>query len=363
MKAYFLLTLSLLRIYLRDRLTVVMSLALMVFMMTLFGLAMGEEQFRVVLPVAVLDKAATPGAQRVVAALRKDDLLSVVAVDSEAQMQNEIAHAGVIAGLILEPGYGQPGRPPATLMTGRDAGKWQRIGVERLNQLLLATQGRSSNPEWRVDARPIAVAKNRYIDFIFPGMLAMAIMQTCLASGVVLLQAKKNGVLRRLRLDPDQTRRPVYSAASSAPACSLSACTSWRSARSPCSASMPASAATWAELALAIAIRTPPFYFAGHDAGGGGAHARSGQPHRSAVQPADVVLMRDFFKISALPDYLSWLPAVLPLTYLAEMMRGMVNLGKPLSHYVPQLAILGGWFAAALLISLFAARYMPRGES
>jgi len=361
MKAYFLLTLSLLRIYLRDRLTVVMSLALMVFMMTLFGLAMGEEQFRVVLPVAVLDKAATPGAQRVVAALRKDDLLSVVAVDSEAQMQNEIAHAGVIAGLILEPGYGQPGRPPATLMTGRDAGKWQRIGVERLNQLLLATQGRSSNPEWRVDARPIAVAKNRYIDFIFPGMLAMAIMQTCLASGVVLLQAKKNGVLRRLRLTPINGAQ-LFGGFVSARLLivGLHILALGAVAVFGFDARVGGS---WIELALAIAIGCTTFISLGMMLAVVAPTLEAGNLIVQLFSLPMSFLCGIFFKISALPDYLSWLPAVLPLTYLAEMMRGMVNLGKPLSHYVPQLAILGGWFAAALLISLFAARYMPRGES
>ena len=361
MKAYFLLTLSLLRIYLRDRLTMVMSLALMVFMMTLFGLAMGDEQFRVVLPVAVLDKAGNPAAQRAIAALGKDDLLSVVRVKSEAQMQDEIRHATVIAGLILDSGYGEPGRAPATLMTGRDATKWQRIGIERLNQVLLATQGRAAGPEWRVDARPIEVAKNRYIDFIFPGMLAMAIMQTCLSGGVVVLQAKKNGVLRRLRLTPVNGAQ-LFGGFVSARLLIVALHIAALGAVAVFGFGARV-AAPWAELALAIAIGCTTFISLGIMLAVVAPTLEAGNLIVQLFSLPMSFLCGIFFKVSALPAYLAWVPAVLPLTYLAEMMRGMVNLGTPLANFAPQLGVLGAWIATALLISVLTARYLPREES
>jgi ABC-2 type transport system permease protein len=361
MKAYSLLTLALLRIYLRDRLTVVLSLALMVFMMTLFGLAMGDEQFRVELPVAVLDKAANPASQRALQALGNDDLLSVVAVRDEAQMQEQIRQATVIAGLVLEPGYGQPGRAAATLMTSNSTTKWQRIGAERLNQLLLDSQGRPAGAQWSVDARPIEVAKNRYIDFIFPGMLAMAIMQTCLGSGVVVLEAKKSGVLRRLRLTP-VSGASLFGGFVSARLLIVGLHLVALAAVAVFGFDA-AVAAHWAELALAVGLGCTTFLALGIMVAVLSPTLEAGN---LVVQMASLpmsFLCGIFFKVSTLPGYLAWLPDILPLTYLAEMMRGMVNLGMPLSHYSHQLAVLGAWSGAAVLVSAGASRFRSREES
>lgn len=353
MKAFSLLTLAMVRIYVRDRLTMMMSLALMVFMMTLFGLAMGDEQFQVVLPVAVWDQAADAESARLLATLRRDDLLAVVEVADDAAMQEQIRRASAIAGLVLR-------APGATLVTSDHLTKWQRIGIERLQGVVRAGHGGPPAPVWAVEARPIAVVKNRYIDFIFPGMLAMAIMQTCLSSGVVVLQAKKMGVLRRLRLTPISSAQ-LFSGFISARllvvvlhlvALGLVAVLGFGAQiLAPwveLLAGVCVGCITFISLGLMLAVLAPSF--------------ESGNLMVQLFSLPMTFLCGIFFKVSAMPEYLHWLPKVLPLTYLADMMRGMISLGTPLSSFRTELAVLAGWLAVAMVIAAFGVRHLQREE-
>jgi len=354
MNALLLLAASFVRLYLRDRLTVVLSLALMVFMMVLFGLVMGEEQFRVALPVAVLDQAKTPASARALAAMRSDDLLEVTPVANEAEMVEQIRRAKVIAGLT----FGATGSN--RLVTSESASKWQRIGIDRLQQLLQRSQGVAAPSPWRVEARPIAVVKSRYIDFIFPGMLAMAIMQTCLGSGVVLLHAKKIGVLRRLRLTPVSSLQLFGGFISGRLlvvllhllALGLVAVLGFGAqVLSPwfaLAATVALGCITFMALGVMLAVIAPSF--------------EAGNLMVQLLSFPMSFLCGVFFKIESMPAYVAWLPKVLPLTYLVETMRGLITLGAPIASYRVDLGVLAGWLAAALLVAAFGLRHLQSDE-
>jgi ABC-2 type transport system permease protein len=70
-----------------------------------------------------------------------------------------------------------------------------------------------------------------------------------------------------------------------------------------------------------------------------------------------------FFKVDQIPAFLRWIPKVLPLTYLVDLMRGIANAGTSLFSDPTGLSILTVWLAAPLLVSGFAfRRFLHEGE-
>ena len=78
--------------------------------------------------------------------------------------------------------------------------------------------------------------------------------------------------------------------------------------------------------------------------------ARFAQPVGTLVFYPMLVLSGLFFPVEVLPPVLRAIASVLPLTYAVRLMRGVWNGESWLSH-APELAVLGLFFAGALLLS------------
>jgi ABC-2 type transport system permease protein len=362
MKAFSLLAVTFLRLYLRDRLSVMLSLALMVFMMTLFGLAMGDDQFKVVLPVAVLDNAHNLASARLIEGIGHDKLLSVRPVRTQAEMLELIRNAGVIAALELGPSFGAPAAGAGSRMVlSQASNRWQSIGIDRLEQLAQRVAAPGAAPPWRVEQRAIDVVRNRYIDYIFPGMLAMAIMQSGLASGVVLLQAKKIGILRRLRITP-LTNAQLLGGFMSGRLLIIGLHLLVLGAVAVFGFGAQLRA-PWTELLAVVAIGSISFIGLGVMLAVLAPSFESGSLMVQLFSFPMSFLCGVFFKIDSMPASLVWLAKLLPLTYLAEMMRGTIQRGEALGHFHTELMILAGWLMLAVVLAGAGLRWLRRDES
>lgn len=359
MTAFWRLTLTIMRLYLRDPLTVALSLALIVFMMVLFGVVMGEEQFSVELPLAVWDRAGNDASRELVARLAGDDLLEPIAVVSRAEIQESIRRAETIAGLVLAPGFGRTagsgdGVSGLELVVDDDSNKWVRLGLERLQLVVERLYVGEEAPPWRISRRPIDVVKSRYIDFVFPGILAMAIMQACLASGIVLLHAKSIGVLRRLRLTPLGSLHilggfitgRLLVVALHLVVLVLVAVLGFHAEI----------LASWWDLAVAVLLGTATFMSLGLSVAMLAPSYESGNLIVQALSLPMSFLCGVFFEVESIPAAIRWLPEVLPLTYLVDAIRGLVNLGLPLSSFGSELLVLAGWLTGSLLVCALSLR-------
>lgn len=360
MRAFLRLTLTVLRLYVRDPLTVALSLALIVFMMVLFGVVMGEEPFDVELPLAVVDRAQNDASQALIARLEDDDWLVARQVADEAEAVELIRRAQVIGALVLSPALASPAGggegSGLRLIRDDDTSKWIDLGIDHLRDLLAADGG--GEAPWETHVEPVAVVKNRYIDFIFPGVLAMAIMQACLASGLVLLEARERGVLRRLQLTPLPSASILGSflagrflvVALHILVLVLVATLGFRA---------HILAAPW-ELVVLVVLGTLSFMAIGVMVV---LVAPSFESANLIVQMCSLpmsFLCGVFFKVEAMPKVLQWLAQALPLTYLVDLIRGTVTLGVPLAAYPRQLAALAAWLAAAVVVCLVAYHRLDR---
>lgn len=350
MKPIYLLAATFIRLYLRDRMAVMLSLALMVFMMVLFGSVMGDDQFQVTLPIAVLDQSHDAASRTATEAIGRDELLAVVKVGDESDMIEQIRRAHVIAGLEFRSGT------PVRVITSGQLTRWQRIGLDRLRQVLVQAKGQAETQEFTVESRSIPVVKNRYIDFIFPGMLAMAIMQACLGSGAILLQANKDGILRQLRLAPVSSSQLlagfvigrlfvvllhlVVLGLVAVLGFGAQILSSW----SELLFVVTFGCITFMSMGMAMAVMSPSY--------------ETGNLMVQLVSLPMSFLCGVFLKLDQMPVYLGWLAKLLPLTYLANIVRGMINLGLPLSAFIPDIAVLAAWLTLALIGTAVSLRYL-----
>ena len=363
MQAYFTLTLTILRLYLRDPLTVALSLALIVFMMVLFGVVMGEEPFEIELPLAVVDLADSPASRALVQHLGRDPWLLPLPVNDEAEAMELIRRAPVIGTVVRAEGFDL--RPAADgslaglrVIRDEESTKWIDLGLDRLRDLLRETAGLEGTVLWQTEVRQVAVVKNRYIDFIFPGILAMAIMQTCLASGIVLLEARERGVLRRLQLTPLSSATILGSFLSGRfLVVALHLVVLVLVATFGFEAQILA--APW-ELAVVVLLGTLAFMALGLALILLSPTLESASLIVQTLSLPMSFLCGVFFEVRAMPSVLKWIAQALPLTYLVDMIRGTVTLGVPLFAFLPQILVLAAWFLVSAVVCLLAYRRWNR---
>lgn len=359
MRSLLKLSSAIVKLYLRDKLTVVLSLALIVFMMVLFGLVMGDDEYQVSLPVVVVDQAGNDASRALVQQLRADTMLQVQAAPREASIDAALHRATAVAGLMLTPAYtgardAQGRLAGMRIVTIEHPNKWTTVALDRVRTAIQKATGTQMAEPWRRVGKRIDVVKNRYIDFIFPGILAMAVMQACLAGGVVVLHAKQVGILRRLQLTP------------MGPATLLGGFISGRLIVVLIHLVVLALVAvlgfgtdiraSWGELALALLLGSAAFMSLGIMLAIVAPSFEGGNLMIQMLSLPMSFLCGIFFKLESIPDFMAWLPAALPLTYLVTMLRGMINYGTPIASFQTELWVLGGWLVATLAISLLFAR-------
>lgn len=362
MKTVLMLATTFVRIYLRDRMAVLTSIALMAFMMVLFGTVMGNGLFQVRLPVAILGHGGGGVAKRTIRAIQRDPPLSAVSVKTEGQLVEEIRDAHVIAGVefaragATSRGLQDSHADAVSIITSVKLTQWQRIGIDRLQQVLSRASGHPFRPAVAVKKLAIPVVQTRYIDFIFPGMLAMAIMQACLGSGVVLLQANKDGVLRQLRLSPVSSFQLFFGfvlgrlfvvllhivvlGIVAVVGFGVHILAPW----SQLVAVVTFGCIVFMALGMAVAVMSPSF--------------EAGNLLVQLVSLPMSFLCGVFIRLDQLPFYLRWLAEIFPLTYLAEMLRGMMNLGVSVGTYEMNLLVLMLWFSGALVATILGLRHL-----
>ncbi len=349
MKTIFRLSLTILRIYMREPLTVFLSIGLLVLMMVLFGVMSGGDMANLHLGVAVLDK--TRGQSSQLRALDRDPVLTLRPAASEDELTELIRTAQVIGGVIVEPGL-QPQEPALRLIVSDSPqNHWTAVGVEHLRAVLSGKVQQSSIP---VEYLHVNVINNRFIDFIFPGVLALSILQACLGSAVVLLDAKKNGVLRRLQLTPMKPLQ-IYTGFLAGRCVivlahllvlSLVAIALFRA---QILSSVPAAIFVvvlgilcFMPMAGVVAMLSPSF--------------EAGNIIIQLLNFPMAFLCGVFFRNENMPHILQAVVKFMPLTYLVDLMRGTIQAGLPLNRFPLQIAVLSAWSAASLIVIALSGR-------
>jgi ABC-2 type transport system permease protein len=320
------------KMFIRDRTAVFFSFFLPLVIMLIFGVLNFGEAAE--LDLGVVDEANTASSAAMVAALEHVPILVV----TEGTVEDELAalEEGDRSLVIVFPeGWelvppGSAGYQPLSAYTNAATAEEGQLTLLIVNAAVaqaLVTAGGGS-PEPLVVVEEVAGRDLAYIDFLVPGILGLTIMQLGIFSVAFgFVQLKTTGTLRRLFATP------------TSPSYFLSAQVSSRMIIALVQVLILLGVGLWfgvqlvgsviVVLALSI-IGSIVFLAMGYGIAGWAKNENQAAPVANLISLPMMFLSGSFFPREAMPEFLQQVTRFLPLTYLNDALRDVINDGAGL---------------------------------
>ena len=350
------------KMFVRNRAAVFFSLFLPLIIMLIFGVLNFEGSTEIEL--SVVDEAGTNASVALIEGLGEFQYLVITEEGRDAGL------AALEAGdrdfvLVIPPDYEAPfGRETGLTAYASNADPAQAQVAQGLlqqavGQAMVAGFG-GSIPDAPAFGPPVTFqsVESRdlgYIDFLVPGIVGMTIMQLGLfgvAFGFV--QLKRTGALRRLFATP------------TSPAYFLSAQVLSRLIIGFAQVAILFAVGLWfglqmfgdyATLAVIVLIGSAIFLAVGFAIAGWAKNEDQAAPVANLVSLPMMFLSGVFFPREAMPDFLASITQFMPLTYVNEALRAVVNEGSVLVSLGPQLLGIGVWAVITFVLAIRMFRW------
>ncbi|RPH36873.1 MAG: ABC transporter permease [Chloroflexi bacterium] len=341
------------KMFIRDRTAVFFSLFLPLVIMLIFGVlnfgAAAE------LDLGVVDEAETASSTAMIAAFEQVPILSV----TEGTRDDELAalEEGDRSFILLFPeGWelippGQPGYQPLTAFTNEATAQEGQTALLIVNAAVaqsLSTAGGGS-PEPLVVVEEVAGRNLAYIDFLVPGILGLTIMQLGLFSVAFgFVQLKTTGTLRRLFATP------------TSPSYFLTAQVSSRLIITLVQVLILLGVGLWFGVQLVGSVFVVlllsllggvVFLAMGFGVAGWAKNENQAAPVANLISLPMMFLSGSFFPRDAMPEFLQSVTRFLPLTYLNDALRAVINDGAGLDVIGTSVIGLVVWGVLSFLIA------------
>jgi ABC-2 type transport system permease protein len=206
-----------------------------------------------------------------------------------------------------------------------------------------------------LEEQAVSVRNLRQIDWLTPGMLGMLLMWANLTVGVVLVEWRQQGILRRLAVTPLR------------PATLISAQMLGRLLISLVQSAVLLAVAmlvfkvqivgSWPALALTLTIGTLALLAVGFIIGSFVKKPEVANTISFLISFPMMFLAGTYFPTDSAPSFLTPLIKAIPLTYLNDALRQIVNNGANLAVVQNDLLILAAWMVVGLLLAARAFRW------
>jgi ABC-2 type transport system permease protein len=358
MKTFSAMVLAAVKMQLRNRLFLVTSLGIALLSILVFGWLLGGSG-SLKLSLAVVNQDTSPVGAQLLAQLQKSDALQVRA-ESQSVALSELSAGHRDAVIVIGPDFGaslHQGHArltvyynqsnPTTLAMTRQA--IQSI-VDNLNDSLTGRQ-----PALSLQEEGVSVHSLRTIDFILPGMLGLMLMWTNLNAGAIFVAWRERGILRRLAATPlppgtlvsaQMIARVLLSLLQ---AVVLLVVGIWLFHVQV--------VGSWLLLTMVVLLGALAMLAIGLGIGGLAKNSDAVQGITFLVSFPMMFLGGSYFAVSDAPSFLQPLVSVLPLTYLNDALRQVVNNGAGLSAVQGDLLTLAGWVVGGSLVAMRLLRW------
>jgi len=347
--------------FVRNRAAVFFSLFLPLIIMLIFGVLNFEGSTTIQL--GIVDEAQNEASERLIDGLAAFDYLQPTSGSRDAQLA-ELEDGNLDFVLIIPSGFApQPGQESGLVAYASSADPAQaQVGQGLLQQAvgtaLFAPAG--GNPPGGAFAAPVRFesVESRdlgFIDFLVPGIVGMTVMQLGLfgvAFGFVHL--KRTGALRRLFATP------------TSPAYFLGAQVASRLIICVVQVAILLGIGIWfglqmfgdyASLAVIVLLAAIIFLAVGFAIAGWAKNEDQAAPVANLISLPMMFLSGVFFPRDAMPDFLASITQYMPLTYVNEALRAVVNDGAGVMSLGPQLLGMGVWAAITFVIAVRLFRW------
>ncbi|HEY7835662.1 MAG TPA: ABC transporter permease [Ktedonobacterales bacterium] len=351
----------------RNRVLIISSLGLALISILVFGYLFGGTGSPK-LALGVVDQDGSPTAAHVVAQLEQTASLAIT-TGSEDHEVSALRNGQRDTVIVIEPGFGAalaaastaPGAPPGTARIAvyyDQSNPVTQVTARMTIQNIVASLNQSITHQpapVALDERAVSVHNLRQIDWLTPGQLGLLLLWSNLSVGIVLVGWRKQGIMRRLAATP---LRPSVLVATQIVA---------RLVISAAQAAVLLGVAillfhvqivgNWALLGLAVGLGALTMLALGFVIGG---FARSQDAAQAIVFLVSFPMMflgGSYFSTNSAPNFMAPLVKAMPLTYLNDALRQIINNGATLPAIQTDLLVLAAWLVAALLLSARAFRW------
>ncbi len=198
------LTISSLKMWFRDRQAIFWTFFLPLVIMVIFGVlnfgSFGAVDF------GVVDQASTEASHRLVDSLESTGAFDLTTSNTDTEERAALSEGDRDLVLIIPPGFGSPqGTNSVQVFYNTNQPREVQIGQSIVRQILdeMDFQLSGAARRFNIDAQPVVSREFRFIEFLMPGVVAMSIMQMGLFSvAFSFVQLKNRGILRRLLATP-----------------------------------------------------------------------------------------------------------------------------------------------------------------
>ena len=357
--------------FFRDRAALFWTLAFPTVMMVVFGLF----NFGSFEPpeVGIVDKAKNEASTSLVSALTGgyggEPLFNVPESDDEDALRAEVEAGDITAVMVIPEHFGSASATSVIDITF-DGRKAQEAEVARtmITQVLddvfkevtqVPTEFRVEN--WAsISLTEVAGRGQGYTGFVVPGIVSLAIMQSALF-GVVftLVRLRNQGVLKRLHATPISPRHFLAGALFTRMLLLIMQTYVLLLVGIFVSGVdvSPGYAAFWLEVIPLVLLGGVVFASLGLAVSGIAKTENTAAPLANIISLPMMFLSGVFIPHSVIPDWVVAIAQFLPLTFLADAMRGMVNSGETLFVQGGSIIGLVVWAAIAFVLAVRAFRW------
>ncbi|PTX58892.1 ABC-2 type transport system permease protein [Melghirimyces profundicolus] len=371
MKAYWRLTWAQLLLFARNKNTIIWSLFLPIFMMLALGTFLGEggtNQFQ--MSVAVADEDQTPRSRAVFEELSNTEGLQV-AETSRAQGLSRLKKGDAQILVVLKAGLGkqletsgQKGKkekPLVALYLDKSNPAVSQVGstvireaVDKLNKEAVDYRPLVKTEEIDIQSRPLG-----YIDFLVPGILSLMIMSSNL-NGVAATIAswRERGILRRMQGTP--LKSSTFIAGQITARVILNGLQAVAVLFVGYFVFGVHVYGSWLLLIMFILLGTLTFMSIGFIIASLSRTPESAAPIAGLISFPMIFVGGIFFPVRDLPGILQPLVKAIPIGYLTDALRKVMNEGATLIQLWVPAAVLGAWVVVAFTTAALTFRWDVR---
>lgn len=343
----------------RNRVLLITSLGLALLSIFVFGWLFGSGGTPK-LQLGVVDRDTSPLSQQMTQGLRASDSLRVFSGTRAEELQAlRDGHRNAV--IVLESGFGQ------ALTQGHSTNievYYDQSSPVMAANARMAVQSivTSINQQVTHQVAPVTLSEQavsvrnlRQIDWLTPGMLGMLLMWANLSVGVLLVEWRQQGILRRLAVTP--LRPGVLISTQMLARLALSLLQGAALIVVAMLVFHVQVTGSWLALGVTVALGALALQGVGFVVG---SFARTPEIANAAfflVSFPMMFLSGSYFPTDSAPAFLTPVIKAMPLTYLNDALRQIINNGASLGGVQTDLLIIAAWLVVAVLLSARAFRW------
>ncbi|MDT8398195.1 MAG: ABC transporter permease [Pseudomonadales bacterium] len=342
---------TLLKIFFRDRQSIFFTLFFPVIFMVVFGFINDGNPDPV--KIGIVDKADSEVAGNFIGILGNNPLFSITR-GSEEELRAALLEGDETLVLILpEEFQDSGGGSELTLLVDASQVRQLALIMPSLEQALVNIERslRNSEPLFSLKVEDVKARSQRYIDFLVPGLLAFTLMQISIGgSGFNIVEYRRKGILKRLFVTPIAPGDFIAGLVLSR----LLICLMQLSILLLIAVFLLkiSIVGNLASLYLIIILGTMIFLCLGFCVGSFAKTQQTVAAVGNIVIFPQIFLSGIFYPLASLPALIQPIAAALPLTFVANALREIINNGLSLAEIATDLIGMGLWLAIAFILAV-----------